>query len=179
MLSLLCVHLPDDGKIFLLLPDIPATIICIPVINSAIPIIRPTNLTPKAGDAIINIPKAISNAPTPILNPLDQLRLSLSPNPCITLEMPFIKSATPISIIRNIVVPNGNAITMIANMITSIPKPTLAQRDLLLINIPVITLSIPTISKRIPTKYTIDAIASPGEASIDIDKMTASAPNPI
>jgi hypothetical protein len=170
----------EPGIMRELLPDIPATIICIPVISSAIAIINATNLTPSAGDAIINMPKTISSAPTPILNHLDQLWLSLSLNPCITLEMPFIKSATPISIIRNIVVPNGNAVTIIASMITNIPRPTLVHRDdLLLRNIPVIMVSIPTISKRIPTKNTIDATASPGKASMYIDKTTEIAPNPI
>jgi hypothetical protein len=41
--------------------------------------------------------------------------LSLSPNPWTSLEIPSIKRAIPISIVRNTVVPTGNTITIRAN----------------------------------------------------------------
>jgi hypothetical protein len=64
-------------------------------------------------------------------------------------------------------------------MITNIPKPILAIRDLLFTKRPLITLSIPTISKRIPIIKIIETSTAPGKARIAIDKIMASAPNPI
>ena len=72
---------PEVGNILILFPDIPPAIIWIPTINSAIAIMKATKATPTAGETIINMPKITSNAPTPIRNPLDHPRLSLSPNP--------------------------------------------------------------------------------------------------
>jgi hypothetical protein len=64
------LNMPYDGSILVLLPYIPATIICIPTINRATAMTKAANATPTAGDTNINKLKAISNAPTPIRNPL-------------------------------------------------------------------------------------------------------------
>ena len=59
----------------------PATKIWIPVIKIAIPIKKPTNAKPKAGDTIINMAIAIDKIPTPILKNLLNLLYDFSPNP--------------------------------------------------------------------------------------------------
>jgi hypothetical protein len=53
----------------------------------------PTRAAPIAGDTSIIIESMISNIPTPMLNPLAQPRLSLSPTPCATLDMPSNSNA--------------------------------------------------------------------------------------
>ena len=75
--------------------------------------------------------------------------------------------------------PIRNAITMTAKIITMIPSHILAILDCLLTMRSLITLSIPTISNRIPIIRTIDTIAVPGNASIKIDRIIAIAPSPI
>jgi hypothetical protein len=44
---------------------------------------------------------------------------------------------------------------------------------------PLMTLSIPTISKRTPIITMIDTIAVPGKTSISIERVIATAPSPI
>ena len=53
------------------------------------------------------------------------------------------------------------------------------QRDLLGINIPLKTFSIPTINKIIATDMTIETMDDAGEASTNIDIITAIMPRPI
>jgi hypothetical protein len=62
-------------------------------------------------------------------------------------------------------------------MITIMPKPVLAIH--LLAKRPLMTLSIPTISKRTPIITMIDTIAVPGKTSISIERVIATAPSPI
>ena len=113
-----------------LLPETPATTTWIPTINNAIPMRMPTRAAPIAGDTSIIIESMISNIPTPMLNPLAQPRLSLSPTPCTTLDMPSNSNANAIKYIKNTVVHTGNAIAIAANIITSIPNPMVGSRDL-------------------------------------------------
>ena len=113
-----------------LLPETPATTTWIPTISNAIPMKMPTRAAPIAGDTSIIIDSIISKMPTPMLNPLDQPRLSLSPTPCAILEMPSNSNANAIRYIKNIVVHTGNAIAIVANIITSIPNPMVGSRDL-------------------------------------------------
>ena len=113
-----------------LLPETPATTTWIPTISNAIPMRMPTRAAPIAGDTSIIIDNIISNMPTPMLNPLDQPRLSLSPTPCATLEIPSNSNANAIRYIKNIVVHTGNAMAIEANIMTSIPKPMVGSRDL-------------------------------------------------
>ena len=68
---------------------------------------------------------------------------------------------------------------MIDNIITIIPRPTLAQRDFLGINIPLRTFSIPTTNKIIASNMTLVTTADAGEARMDIDIITAITPRPI
>ena len=68
---------------------------------------------------------------------------------------------------------------MIDNIITIIPRPTLPQRDLLGMNIPLRTFSIPTINRIIASNMTLVTTADAGEASMDIDIITAIMPRPI
>jgi hypothetical protein len=68
---------------------------------------------------------------------------------------------------------------MIDNIITIIPRPTLAQRDFLGINIPLRTFSIPTTNKIIASNMTLVTTADAGEARMDIDIITAIIPRPI
>jgi hypothetical protein len=62
---------------------------------------------------------------------------------------------------------------------TIIPKPILAQRDLLFITMPLITLSIPTISKMIPIINTTDAMVIAGLTIKTMARTIAMAPRPI
>jgi hypothetical protein len=68
---------------------------------------------------------------------------------------------------------------MIDNIITIIPRPMLPQRDLLGINIPLRTFSIPTTNKIIATNMTNETTVNAGEARTDIDIITAITPRPI
>ena len=104
--------------------------ISMPIINRAIPSNMPTRAAPITGDAIITRANTIAITPAAILNILDQLRLVLSAIPWITLAIPSISKAIASKIIKNAVVPTGNDRTMIDNIITIIPRPTLPQRDL-------------------------------------------------
>ena len=113
-----------------LLPEIPDTTTWIPIISKAIPMRIPTRAAPIAGDTSIIIESIISNIPTPMLNPLAQPRLSLSPTPCITLDIPSNSNANAIRYIKNTVVHSGNAMAIDASIITSIPKPIVGSRDL-------------------------------------------------
>ena len=146
--------LSRDGRSRIFLPDIPAAIISIPAIKSAIPIKSPTKASPARGAAIMIIEMMIIRTPIPRDDHLDHPLLSLSPIPWTNLDIPYINSATPRRYIRNTLVDNGNAITISDNMITRIPKPTLAMRDLLLTKRPVITFSIPTINNTTAARYT-------------------------
>lgn len=163
----------------ILLPVNPATRICIPVIKRAIAMIPATNPNPNAGEANMSIERAISNAPTPIVKVLSNLLCSLCLRPCTILEIPSNSNATATNITKKTLVPTGNAITMIANIITSIPSPKFENRALFFTNIPAITFSIPTISKRTETRTTRDIIDIIGSIRINIDKIIASAPIPI
>jgi hypothetical protein len=99
--------------------------------------------------------------------------------PWITLAIPSISKAIASKIIKNAVVPTGNDRTIIYNIITIIPRPIVPQRDLLGINIPLKTFSIPTTNNIIANNMTIETTANAGEASMDIDIITAITPNPI
>jgi hypothetical protein len=153
--------------------------ISMPIINRAIPSNMPTRAAPITGDAIITKANTIAITPAAILNILDQLRLVLSAIPWITLAIPSISKAIASNIIKNAVVPTGNDRTIIDNIITIIPRPMLPQRDLLGINIPLKTFSIPTINKIIATILTNKTTDNAGEASTNIDIITAITPRPI
>lgn len=64
-----------------LLPVNPATKICIPVIKRAIAITNATNSNPKTGDTNMNMARAISIMPTPIVKLLSSVLCSLCPKP--------------------------------------------------------------------------------------------------
>ncbi len=64
-----------------LLPVNPATRICIPVIKRDIAITNATNSNPKIGDINMNMARAISIAPTPIVKPLSSVLCSLCVKP--------------------------------------------------------------------------------------------------
>ena len=153
--------------------------ISMPIISRAIPSNMPTRAAPITGDAIIAKANTIAITPAAILNILDQLRLVLSAIPWITLAIPSISKAIASKIIKNAVVPTGNDRTIIDIIITIIPRPTLAQRDLLGINIPLKTFSIPTTNNIIAPNMTIETMDDAGEASTNIDIITAMIPRPI
>ena len=60
-----------------------------------------------------------------------------------------------------------------------IPRPTLPQRDLLGINMPLKTFSIPTTNNIIATNTTNETTVDAGEARTAIDSITAITPRPI
>ena len=153
--------------------------ISMPIINRAIPSNMPIRAAPITGDAIITKANIIAITPAAILNILNQLRLVLSPIPWITLAIPSISKAIASKIIKNAVVPTGNDRTIIDNIITIIPRPMLPQRDLLGINIPLKTFSIPTTNNIIATNMTNETTVNAGETRTDIDIITAITPRPI
>ena len=163
----------------ILLPVNPATRICIPVIKSAIAMMAATKPNPNAGDANMSIESAISIAPTPIVKARLSLLWFLCPRPCTILEIPSNSNATASSITKKTLVPTGNVIATIANIITSIPSPKFEKRALFLTNIPAITFSIPTINRRTETRTTRDIMEIIGLIRINMDKIIASAPIPI
>jgi hypothetical protein len=138
-----------------------------------------TNPNPNAGDANISIERAISNAPTPIVKALSSLLWFLCLIPCTIREIPSNSNATATNITTKTLVPTGNAIAIIANIITSIPSPKFEKRALFFTNIPAITFSIPTINKRTETRTIRDIIDIIGLIKMSIDKIIASIPIPI
>ena len=117
--------------------------------------------------------------PTPILKALAHPLFSLFPTPCTILSIATKNNANASKYITNTVVPTGNAIRKMDIMIAIMPNTILAKRDLLLMNIPLITSAIPITNKAIERIYTIDTVARAGLAMTYIDSMTALTPKPI
>ena len=146
----------------ILLPVHPTAMTSIPIINSAIPKKRDTKTAPAYGDAITKNDRAMAKAPAPMLNPLVQAGLSLLPSPFTIWEMPANSKPMPNIIITNTPVDTGYPTAIEPKMRASTPSPTVPQRDLFFTNIPLIILSIPTMIKIMPAKYTIETTVMPG-----------------
>ena len=108
------------------LPDIPNTIISIPLIRNAIEIIIANRTNPKdIGCAITRIDTATLRTPTPIRKALDEPE-DLNDIPCIILAIPFMSKAIAARTTKTAEVNTGNCISTIEKAITSRPIPILA-----------------------------------------------------
>lgn len=108
------------------LPDIPITIISIPLIRNAIEIIIANRTNPKdIGCAITRIDTATLRTPTPIRKALDEPE-DLNDIPCIILAIPFMSKAIAVRTTKTAEVNTGNCISTIEKAITSRPIPILA-----------------------------------------------------
>jgi hypothetical protein len=163
------------------LPVIPATIIWIPTIISAIASNMPMNTAPTTGEANIAIDNPISITPATMRKILVPLPAPLCAKPCHTLAIPSNNKAIASRTNRNTPVPVGYAITISAIIMTKIPRPTLPQRDFpgVRSNMPLMTLSIPTISKTIPKMYTMVTNVIAGKARTYAESIRAIIPKPI
>ena len=144
-----------------------------------IPNITPTSPIPKPGTTKIEIATARASAPTPTLDHFCHVFSSFLRKPSAILAIPPNKSAIAAIITKVVVNPFGNVMNKIAKAMQIIPSPTVARREDLLKNIPIMTLSIPRKSNAIPSKNTKVTVVSTGLKIIIIDKIIIKAPNPI
>ena len=163
------------------LPDIPNTIISIPLIRNAIEIIIAKITKPKEiGCAITRRDTAILRTPTPIRNARDEPEVS--PDiPCITLAIPLKSKANAARTTKTADVNIGNSISTAEKAIIRTPSPMLAKRDPLEdgIAMPTAILSIPTTSKITEIIKMIVNIVGPMYVKITRDNTMHIAPKTI
>ncbi len=108
------------------LPDIPNTIISIPLIRNAIEIIIANRTNPKdIGCAITKIDTATLRTPTPIRKALVEPE-DLNDIPCIILAIPLMSKAIAARTTKTAEVNTGNCISTREKAITIRPIPILA-----------------------------------------------------
>ena len=130
------------------IPEIPNTIISMPLSRDVIEIIIANRTNPEIGCAITRIDTAILRTPTPIRKALDEPEAFFD-MPCIILDMPLTSKAIAARTTKTADVNTGNCISTIEKAIINKPIPILAKRNRLEddgIAIPTDILSIPTTS---------------------------------
>jgi hypothetical protein len=163
------------------LPDIPNTIISIPLIRNTIEIIIAKITNPKEiGCAITRRDTAILRTPIPIRNARDEPEV-LPDIPCITLAIPLKSKANAARTTKTADVNIGNSISTAEKAIIRTPSPMLAKRDPLEdgIAMPTAILSIPTTSKITEIIKMIVNIVGPMYVKITRDNTMHIAPKTI
>jgi len=160
-------------------PDIPSDIIWKLVISNATPINIPANTRPIPGKTITAIANMMESIPTPILKNFDQLLLCLSLIPWIILDIPSTSNAIPSSNTTNTLASTGYASAINEIIITIIPKPMLANRDLPDLIKPLITFSIPANNNKKARNMMTDIAPKIGLINTIIDRTNIMMPSPI
>ena len=171
----------DDVEVAIfLLPDVPCTILSIPIIKRLTASRNVRRNIPNNGFAktINDIP--IDNIPTPTRNILDHFEVCLSITPWTILATPINKSPIASKVTKNPIVKIGKAITIIDNAIAKPPNTILlilVVDDVLIYGKKAIdTLSIPTTSNVIERRKTRISIPNPGFIITAIDRPMAMIP---
>lgn len=160
-------------------PDIPSDMIWKLVISNAIPINMPATTRPISGKTITAIANMMESIPTPILKNFDQLLPCLSLIPWTILDIPSTSNAIPNNSTTNTLASTGYANAINEIIITIMPKPMLANRDVPDLIKPLITFSIPANNKRKARKMMTDIAPKRGLISTKIDRTNIIMPRPI
>ena len=171
----------DDVEVAIfLLPDVPCTILSIPIIKrlTASRNVRRNIPTNGFAKTINDIP--IDKIPTATRNILDHFEVCLSITPWTILATPINKSPIASKVTKNPIVKMGKAITIIDNAIAKQPNTILlilVVDDVLIYGKKAIdTLSIPTTSNVIERRKTRISIPNPGFIITAIDRPMAMIP---
>jgi hypothetical protein len=160
-------------------PDIPSDIIWKLVTSNAIPINMPATTRPISGKTITAIANMMESIPTLILKNFDQLLPCLSLIPWMILDIPSTSNAIPNNSTTNTLASMGYAKAINEIIITIMPKPMLANRDLPDLIKPLITFSIPANSNRKARKMITEIAPKMGLIRTKIDRINIMIPRPI
>ncbi len=139
----------------------------------------PATTRPISGKTITAIANIIESIPTPILKNFDQLLPCLSLIPWMILDIPSTSNAIPSNRTTNTLASTGYAKAINEIIITIMPKPMLANRDLPDLIKPLITFSIPANNNRKARKMMTDIVPKIGLISTKIDRINIIIPRPI